>query len=550
MDSGTGDSHTGPGGFRNGPGRRPDRTGRTPERPGSGPELAPDGSPGDPRRGPGRALPPPGENGSTACGTMEYVTRIVIIGGGPGGYEAALVGASLGAEVTVVDCDGLGGASVLTDCVPSKTLIATAEVMTTFDSSYEELGIIVEDDTPHIDRPARVVGVDLGKVNRRVKRLALAQSHDITASVTRAGARVLRGRGRLEPGQSPDGSRRVTVTAADGTEETLVADAVLVATGAHPREIPDALPDGERILNWTQVYDLNELPEELIVVGSGVTGAEFAGAYQALGSRVTLVSSRDRVLPGEDPDAAAVLEDVFRRRGMNVMARSRAAAVKRVGDRVEVTLADGRVITGSHCLVAVGSIPNSEGIGLEEAGVKLKDSGHIWTDKVSRTTAPGVYAAGDCTGVFALASVAAMQGRIAMYHFLGDAVAPLNLRTVSANVFTDPEIATVGYSQADVDSGKIDARVVKLPLLRNPRAKMQGIRDGFVKLFCRPGTGIVVGGVVVSPRASELIHPIALAVDNNLTVEQIASAFTVYPSLSGSIAEVARQLHTRKAGNE
>ncbi|MFJ9406182.1 NAD(P)H-quinone dehydrogenase [Streptomyces sp. NPDC101393] len=481
---------------------------------------------------------------------MEYVTRIVIIGGGPGGYEAALVGASLGAEVTVVDCDGLGGASVLTDCVPSKTLIATAEVMTTFDSSYEELGIIVEDDTPHIDRPARVVGVDLGKVNRRVKRLALAQSHDITASVTRAGARVLRGRGRLEPGQSPDGSRRVTVTAADGTEETLVADAVLVATGAHPREIPDALPDGERILNWTQVYDLNELPEELIVVGSGVTGAEFAGAYQALGSRVTLVSSRDRVLPGEDPDAAAVLEDVFRRRGMNVMARSRAAAVKRVGDRVEVTLADGRVITGSHCLVAVGSIPNSEGIGLEEAGVKLKDSGHIWTDKVSRTTAPGVYAAGDCTGVFALASVAAMQGRIAMYHFLGDAVAPLNLRTVSANVFTDPEIATVGYSQADVDSGKIDARVVKLPLLRNPRAKMQGIRDGFVKLFCRPGTGIVVGGVVVSPRASELIHPIALAVDNNLTVEQIASAFTVYPSLSGSIAEVARQLHTRKAGNE
>ncbi|MEU8552317.1 NAD(P)H-quinone dehydrogenase [Streptomyces roseoverticillatus] len=489
---------------------------------------------------------------------MEYVTRIVIIGGGPGGYEAALVAAQLGAEVTVVDCDGLGGASVLTDCVPSKTLIATAEVMTTFDSSYEELGIIVADDTPPVEQAARVVGVDLGKVNRRVKRLALAQSHDITASVTRAGGRVLRGRGRLEPNQAPDGSRRVVVRAADGTEETLVADAVLVATGAHPREIPDALPDGERILNWTQVYDLDELPEELIVVGSGVTGAEFAGAYQALGSKVTLVSSRDRVLPGEDPDAAAVLEDVFRRRGMNVMARSRALSAKvvpastegRVGDRVEVTLADGRVITGTHCLMAVGSIPNTEGIGLEEAGVRLKESGHVWTDRVSRTSAPGVYAAGDCTGVLALASVAAMQGRIAMYHFLGDAVAPLNLKSVSANVFTDPEIATVGYTQADVDSGKIDARVVKLPLLRNPRAKMQGIRDGFVKMFCRPGTGIVVGGVVVAPRASELIHPISIAVDNSLTVEQIANAFTVYPSLSGSLAEVARQLHTRKTQRE
>ncbi len=478
---------------------------------------------------------------------MDHVNRIVIIGGGPGGYEAALVAAQLGAEVAVVDCDGLGGASVLTDCVPSKTLIATAEVMTTFDSSYEELGIIVADDTPPDKESARVHGVDLGRVNRRVKRLALAQSHDITAAVTRAGGRVLRGRGRLEPAPAPGGGRQVTVTMPDGGTETLTADAVLIATGAHPREVPDALPDGERILNWTQVYDLEELPRELIVVGSGVTGAEFAGAYQALGSKVTLVSSRDRVLPGEDPDAAAVLEDVFRRRGMNVMARSRAFAARRAGDGVEVTLGDGRVITGTHCLMAVGSIPNTSGMGLEEAGVRLTDSGHVWTDKVSRTSAPGVYAAGDCTGVFALASVAAMQGRIAMYHFLGDAVAPLNLKTVSANVFTDPEIATVGYSQADVDNGTIVARALKLPLQRNPRAKMQDIRDGFVKLFCRPGTGIVVGGVVVAPRASELIHPISIAVDNNLTVEQIANTFTVYPSLSGSIAEVARQLHSRRS---
>ncbi|MFD5459689.1 NAD(P)H-quinone dehydrogenase, partial [Streptomyces olivaceus] len=403
---------------------------------------------------------------------------------------------------------------------------------------------------PQRARAAGGVGSLLGTDTRGVRRLALAQSHDITASVTRAGARVMRGRGRLEGMQGLDGSRKVVVRAADGSEETLTADAVLIATGGHPRELADARPDGERILNWTQVYDLDELPEELIVVGSGVTGAEFAGAYQALGSRVTLVSSRDRVLPGEDPDAAAVLEDVFRRRGMNVMSRSRAQSVKRVDDRVEVTLSDGRVITGSHCLMAVGAVPNTDGMGLEEAGVKLKDSGHIKTDRVSRTSAPGVYAAGDVTGIFALASVAAMQGRIAMYHFLGDAVTPLNLKTVSANVFTDPEIATVGYSQADVDAGRIDARVVKLPLLRNPRAKMQGIRDGFVKIFCRPGTEIVVGGVVVAPRASELIHPISLAVDNNLTVEQIANAFTVYPSLSGSIAEVARQLHTRKAGGE
>ncbi|MFE0464937.1 NAD(P)H-quinone dehydrogenase [Kitasatospora sp. NPDC058965] len=472
---------------------------------------------------------------------MVHVTRIVIIGGGPGGYEAALVAAQLGAEVTVVDRDGLGGAAVLTDCVPSKTLIATAEVMTGFDASYQELGIRLACDSD------RAISVDLGKVNRRVKRLAIAQSHDITQSVTRAGVTVLRGKGRLGGGgQAVDGSREVVVEAPDGSTQSLRADAVLIATGVRPRELPDAQPDGERILNWKQVYDLEELPRELIVVGSGVTGAEFAGAYQALGSKVTLVSSRDRVLPGEDPDAAEVLEDVFRRRGMNVLSRSRAESVKRVGDRVEAQLGDGTVISGTHCLMAVGSIPNTTDTGLEEAGVKLNDWGQIQVDRVSRTTAPGVYAAGDCTGVFMLASVAAMQGRIAMYHALGDAVQPLNLKTIASNIFTDPEIATVGYTAADVSCGKMDAVEIKLPLRGNPRAKMQGIRDGFVKLFCRPGTGIVVGGVVVAPRASELIHSISLAVDNNLTVEQVAGAFTVYPSLSGSTAEAARQLHIRK----
>ncbi|WP_406283158.1 NAD(P)H-quinone dehydrogenase [Embleya sp. NBC_00896] len=470
---------------------------------------------------------------------MTPVTRIVIVGGGPGGYEAALVAAQLGAEVTVVEREGVGGAAVLTDCVPSKTLIATAEVMTNFADSHHELGIYVDDGTPGtLDRP--IVGVDLGVVNRRVLQLAKAQSNDIAQSVTRAGVRVLRGTARL------DGPRRVVADLADGTERTLEADAILISTGAHPREIPGAEPDGERILNWKQMYGLSEMPRELIVVGSGVTGAEFAGAYQALGSKVTLVSSRDRVLPGEDPDAAEVLEGVFRRRGMRVMSRSRAESVKRDGDSVIVTLTDGQILEGSHCLVAVGAIPNTAGIGLEEAGVFLKDTGHVRVDRVSRTTANGVYSAGDCTGVFALASVAAMQGRIAMYHMLGDAVAPLNLKAVSSNVFTDPEIATVGYTQAAIDAGEIDARGVKLPLSRNPRAKMQGIHDGFVKLFCRPGTGIVVGGVIVAPRASELIHTVALAVDLHLTVDQIASGFTVYPSLSGSIAEAARQLHRRE----
>jgi dihydrolipoamide dehydrogenase len=252
------------------------------------------------------------------------------------------------------------------------------------------------------------------------------------------------------------------------------------------------------------------------------------------------------VLPGEDAEAASVLEGVFSRRGVTVLSRSRAQAVKRVGDGVVVTLTDGSTVEGSHCLVAVGSVPNTAGIGLAESGVRLGPGGHIETDRVSRTSAPGVYAAGDCTGVLALASVAAMQGRIAMWHALGDAVTPLDLRLVSSTVFTAPEIATVGATQQQVDAGEVTASVLTLPLATNPRAKMQGVRDGFVKVIAAPGAGVVLGGVVVAPRASELIFPITIAVGQRLTVDQLASAFTIYPSLSGSIAEAARRLHARQ----
>jgi dihydrolipoamide dehydrogenase len=458
--------------------------------------------------------------------------RVVIVGGGPGGYEAALVAAQLGAKVTVVDSDGLGGSAVLTDCVPSKTLIATAELMTDMGEAAE-LGVRISD---HEGDVATTFEVDLPRVNKRVKQLAADQSVDIGRRLEKEGVEVVAGRGSLA------GVDRVVVDVPGG-EKILRADAILVATGAAPRTLPTALPDGERILTWEQVYDLDEEPSHLIVVGSGVTGAEFASAYLSLGIDVTLVSSRDRVLPGEDADAATVLEDVLKRRGMNVLSRSRMASVERHDDSVTVTLTDGRTVEGSHCILALGSVPRTQDMGLEEAGVALDDAGFVEVDRVSRTSARGVYAAGDCTGVLMLASVAAMQGRIAMWHYLGDAVSPLDLADVSSNVFTAPEIATVGVSQRAVDAGEMQVEQVMLPLAGNARAKMQGVRDGFVKLFCRPGTGIVVGGVIVAPRASELIHPLSLAVAARLTADQLAQAFTVYPSMSGSVAEAARRLH-------
>ncbi len=460
------------------------------------------------------------------------MSGVVIVGGGPGGYEAALVARQLGAEVTLVDRDGVGGSAVLTDCVPSKALISTANAVTAAASSGS-LGVLLDGRTPD---PAHV-GVDLRAVNERIGAMVRAQSDDIRSRLVAEGVTIMPGIGRL------DAAGDVVVRRRDGRTETLEADTILLSTGARPRELPDAQPDGERILTWEQVYSLAEVPERLVVVGSGVTGAEFASAYRALGSQVALISSRDRVLPGEDPDAARVLEGVFRRRGIELHERSRAVSAARTDDGVAVTLTTGEVITGSHVLLAVGSLPNTDDLGLAEAGVDTDEGGYIHVDRVSRTSRRGVYAAGDCTGVLLLASVAAMQGRIAMWHALGDAVTPIELGNVSSTVFTDPEIATVGLTQRDLDEGTFRGDAVLLPLAGNARAKMQEQHDGFVKMFCRRGSRIVAGAVVVGPHASELIHPLTIAVEQRLTVDQLASTFTVYPSLSGSIAEAARRLH-------
>lgn len=460
------------------------------------------------------------------------VPSLAILGGGPGGYEAAIVAAALGAQVTIVERSGLGGSAVLTDVVPSKTLIATADVMNRFESATD-LGVRFDVDGGDC---VPLMRADLKQVNDRLLGLAREQSADIKAGLEQAGVRIVAGQGRLLD------NRNIEVTTEDGVE-LITADTILLAVGAHPRELPTAKPDGERILNWAQIYSLTELPRELIVVGSGVTGAEFASAYNGLGSRVTLISSRDQVLPGEDSDAAEVLENVFERRGMTVLSRSRADSVERTEDGVLVTLSDGRQVTGTHCLVCVGSIPNTEGIGLAEAGVALTESGHIKVDGVSRTSVSNIYAAGDCTGVLALASVAAMQGRIAMAHLMGDGLRPLKLTQVASNIFTSPEIASVGISEADLESGRYQGDVVKLPLQTNARAKMRNAKDGFVKIIARKGSGTVIGGVVVGANASELIFPIALAVTQKMHVDDVASTFTVYPSLSGSISEAARRLH-------
>jgi NAD(P)H dehydrogenase (quinone) len=459
--------------------------------------------------------------------------RIVILGGGPAGYEAALVAAELGAEVTIVTDEGLGGNSVLWDCVPSKALIVAAEAMGWVHRA-DRMGVHIAG-IEQIDRTI----VDFPQVAANVLELGSSQSHDIERRVRTGGIELVRGRGRISD------HNEVTVTAADGAERPLHADHLLIATGSTPRVLPFFEPDGERVLVGRQIYGLPEVPEHLVIVGSGATGAEYAHAFRRFGAEVTLVSSRDLIMPTEDPDAAQVIEDVFERRGTTILRNARAVACERRADEVVIGLKDGGEVVGSHVLFTVGQVPNAQDIGLDVCGIEINAWGGIDVDTVGRTSSRWIYAAGDVTGRVMLASVAAMQGRTAMWHALGQAVQPIRWDAVASTIFTEPEVATVGLSPAEAAAAGYPIETARLDFRSNPRAKMIHGLDGFVKVHAMIGSGTVIGGVVVSSRASDLIQPLAVAVQNRLSVAQLAQTMTVYPSMAGSVAECARMLMVR-----
>ncbi len=472
--------------------------------------------------------------------------HIVIIGGGPGGYEAALVAAEHGADVTLVSREGLGGNSVLWDCVPSKALIVSAEAMGWLQSAHR-LGVRAsrteaDGAQPEADLATRAE-IDLAAVMDRIRALGEDQSADIGKKVAAAGVRIVTGHARLS------GRQTVEIEHDDADTEVVPADVVLVATGSRPRILPFSQPDRERVFTARELFDLRVLPERLVVVGSGATGAEYAGAFAAFGADVHLVSSRDQILPSEDPDAAAVIEEVFERRGMTIHRRRRAVDMERGSDgvRIKIGAPDGAQewLEASHALYCVGQVPASERLGLQAAGVQLGERGAVPVDGVSRTNVPTIYAAGDVTGRMMLASVAAMQGRNAMWHALGQAVAPLRWESVAACIFTDPEVATVGMTAEEAETAQMPVETTTLAFTGNPRAKMGEWTDGFCKVHAMAGSGTVLGACVVAARASDLIHPLSVAVHNRLTVSQLAHAFSIYPSMSGSVQETARLLMGR-----
>ncbi|HEY7704165.1 MAG TPA: FAD-dependent oxidoreductase [Acidimicrobiia bacterium] len=445
---------------------------------------------------------------------------LLVIGAGPAGTAAATSAAALGAKVMLVEQSLIGGVAHLLDCIPSKTMTATAIRIDSIHNAAK-LGLVAEPSMVDPKQLAERIRSITGDINRGWVDLLSSQ-----------GVELVQGTGAL------NGPHRAVLTR-EGLERHVTFRSALISTGSSPRVPAWAELDGERVLTTRDCYDLPEIPQHLVVIGSGVTGVEMVHIFSSLGSQVTLVVSRQQVLPHRDPEVAAVLEKAFLEVGVRLLIGARAASIERDGDAVTVVCDDGRRVSGSHALLAIGAIPNTEGLGLREAGVDVDGSGFIPVDEHQRTSLAHVYAAGDCTGQMLLSSVAAAQGRKIARHVLGLPVSSLDLTKAAQAVFTEPEIAWVGLEEADAAALGRKVRTTKVPFAANARSVLQGNPEGFVKVISDPATGVVLGGTIVGHRASELIGILALAVQARVTVGTLVETVMVHPSLSESITDAA-----------
>jgi dihydrolipoamide dehydrogenase len=450
--------------------------------------------------------------------------RFLIIGGGPAGNTAATYAARLGAEVIMVEREIVGGAAHLLDCIPSKTMIATGGAMTL---GRKSAGMGLEEMQPEVDVEA---------LTDRIEDIKDHLSNSTTELLESQGVRIIKGNASFASPHS------AIVTTVDGSKETIEFDAAMISTGSRPR-IPEWVqPDGERILTTRDCYPPKIFPTSVCIVGSGVTGVEFVHMFESFGAKVSLVVSRQQVLPGKDPEVAAVLEDDFLRRGVRLLKGARAESIERDGDEVVIKCDDGRQVRASHAVLTIGSIPNSDGLNLDLAGVHMDGGGYVPINHHCITNVEHIYAAGDVSGKLPLSSVASMQGRKVAEHVMGLHTREhrhLDYDKAASAIFTEPEIADVGLAEAEAFAHGRKIRVTKVPFSATPKALINNDARGFVKIISDPATGVVLGGSIVGKHAAELISVIALAVTANLKVSDIVESLLVHPALAEALAEAA-----------
>jgi len=451
--------------------------------------------------------------------------RITIIGAGPGGYVAALKGAQLGADVTVVESGEVGGVCLNWGCIPTKALSASAELML----KAKEL------DSYGLELKGEVVP-NMEKIMQRKNKVVDIQVKGIRGLFKSWGVKLLPGRGRLK---SPT---QVEVDRADGSTEVIDSDKVIISTGSRPASIPTFPFDGVNILSSDNALTINKIPKSMIIVGAGVIGCEFGGIFSALGTEITMIEMLDRAVATEDVDISDLLAREFKKRKIKIFTGVKVERVEVRNDGVHAFASDGKEHVAEKLLVSIGRALNTERIGLEERGVEKGKRGEVLVDDRMETNIKGVYAIGDCTGKILLAHVASTQGIVAAKNALGQD-STMDYNTVPAAIFTYPEIASVGLREFQANERGIKVLTGQFPYRALGKAHAMGEIAGFVKLIADAGTDKLLGAHIIGAHAADMVHEAAVAIRNGLKVKDVAHTIHAHPTLSEGIMEAAEAVH-------
>ena len=456
---------------------------------------------------------------------MSSQRHIAILGAGPGGYVAAIRAAQRGARVTVIDNQALGGVCLNSGCIPSKALLAVVELGEKLKKA-DEFGLQLSQ--PPVYDPARMVA--------RKNRIVGGLVKGIATLLKSWGVLHVQGTGRLVNDQT------LRVSCADGSETTIQADGIIIATGSSSPALPMFPVDGVDVMTSREALEIPRIPARLLIIGGGVEGCEFASLYAGLGSHVTIVEMMPRLLPTEDDDVSALIERELKKRHVRSVVGNSVTRIEKTASGIRADLADGERLMYDGVLVSVGRRLNTTGIGLEEVGVTLGDAGEIAVNERLQTNVPGVYAIGDVVGAPLLAHVASAQGKVAADNLTGHA-GTIRYDVVPTGIFTLPEIGRVGFTERQIREQGISPNIGQYRYGGLGKAHAVGDSVGLVKILADPKTDRVLGAHLVGLHAADLVHEAALAMQLNATASQMADMIHAHPTHAEALMEASEDVN-------
>ncbi len=445
---------------------------------------------------------------------------LAVLGGGPGGYVASIRASKLGMRVAVIEKDNLGGLCLNYGCIPTKALYHTARVLDNI-------------------RKAEIFGIDVSPPELNFKKV-IARKNYVVEMLRKAleyhfdksNIKFIRGNGEILS------KGKILVKTFDGRNMEVETKNMIIATGSSAASVEPLDLSEDGIMDNADILSIPEIPKSLLIVGGGVIGSEFANIFSSFGSRVTVIEILPRILSTEDEGISKVIDKVFKQMGIDIFTNSKVEEVKKVGKNFICTISGGHKISADKILISVGRKPNSDGIGLEKAGVEVDSKGFIKVDSHLKTNIEGIYAVGDVIGGFQLANVASEEGKIAAGNIAGKEK-EMSYNVIPFAVFTSPEVGMVGLNEQQAKERNIKVCTGVFPFSSSGKAYITGETEGYIKIVTNRETGEILGAQMVGPRASDLVHEVAVAMKGELLVDDLATTIHAHPTLSEAVMEAA-----------